>query len=134
VEVISHQETLIASDIVDLKTNVMTETVGEKSSDGSRLLDLLKVAFQKTQLAQALESYVTGMELKFVVDSAGPNTCYALFLHALHNRVDRGGLLRKGTTDRKSTGDVAGITLVLTASVDNDQLLALERLVVGSVV
>ena len=83
VEVIPHQQSLGASDIVDLKTNMVTQTVREESGDGSRLLDLIKVTAQKTQLAQPLESHVAGVKLKLVVNGTGSDSCYTFFLHAL---------------------------------------------------
>src|SRR3546814_1237410 len=42
--------------------------------------------------------------------------------------VDGGGLGGEGARDGQRAGDVTGVALELAAGVDNDQLLALERL------
>ncbi|KAI6767911.1 hypothetical protein HG530_005920 [Fusarium avenaceum] len=134
VEVVPHQETLGASHIVDLETDMMAQAMREEGSDSARLLDLFKATFQETQFAQALESHVAGMKLKLVVDLSRSDACYTLLLHALHNRIDRSGFLGETSVNGKGASDIAGVALVFAASVDNYQLLPLKGLVIGSIV
>lgn len=107
----------------------------EEGRDGAPGEDLGRGAVvQDAEREQLGDGDGARVQVQAVEEEARTDALDALGLHARDGAVDGGRLLGEGARDGKGASDVAGVAVPLGASIEHDELLAGQGLVVVGVV
>lgn len=83
---------------------VMTEAVREESSAGASGKDLVSVALEDTELEEAINGNLVGLDMEVVVQHAALEALGGVLVHLVDNVVDVAGFLGEFTADGECSG------------------------------